>query len=143
MKPIVMVFLLSCLTAGVQAQDKYLKDKEATADLSREVTELFKQNKYAEAFKELSAYWPLPQAELQELEDKTSKYQDMIGQRFGKAIGTLKVSEQTISDIAIKEIYLVRYENSAIRLIFTYYRNNNGWVVNAFKWDDNFEEEFK
>jgi hypothetical protein len=81
--------------------------------------------------------------ELESIEEKTIKYLNIIEQRFGKSIGTLKVKNETISDIAIRETYFIRFENTAIRLIFTYYKNDNGWIVNAFKWDDSFTEEFK
>jgi hypothetical protein len=143
MRTTAIVCFLAMFTMGLHAQSKFLKDKEATEDLSKRVAELFKEKKIAASFKELTTYWPLPQSELNDLEDKTTKYLSIIDERFGKAIGILKVNDETISDIAIKEIYLVRYQNSAIRLIFTYYRNDNGWIVNAFKWDDNFSEEFK
>jgi hypothetical protein len=28
-------------------------------------------------------------------------------------------------------------------VIYTYYKNNSGWILNEFKWDDSFAEEFK
>jgi len=68
---------------------------------------------------------------------------NLITTRFGKFIGTLKIKEQKIADIAFREKYLIRFKNTAIRLTFTYYKNNDGWLVNAFKWDDNFIEEFE
>lgn len=111
--------------------------------MSKKVVELFKNNKIAELFDELTPYWPMPLNDLESVEQKTIKYLNIIEQRFGKSIGSLKIKNETISDVAIRETYLIRYENTAIRVIFTYYRNNNGWIVNAFKWDDSFEEEFK
>jgi hypothetical protein len=74
---------------------------------------------------------------------KTIKYLNLIEERFGAPIGSLKVKNETISDVATRETYLIRYENTAIRLIFTYYKNDKGWIVNAFKWDDSFGEEFE
>ena len=51
--------------------------------------------------------------------------------------------EQNIQDTAFRETYLLKFENTALRLIFTYYKNSKGWIINAFKWDDNYDEEFK
>ena len=92
---------------------------------------------------ELKQYWPIPSNEVDALEDKSIKYLNMVEERFGKAEETIKVKEETIKDVAMRETYLVKYENTAIRLIFTYYQNNKGWILNAFKWDDNFSLEFK
>jgi len=37
---------------------------------------------------------------------------------------------------------LIRYEYTAIRVKIIYYQNKDGWIVNSFKWDDTFSEEF-
>lgn len=110
--------------------------------MSVEVTTLFKQNKINEAFQILTPYWPIPQNEIETLKEKIIKYTNIISNRFGEPFNYLKVKDETISDIAKRETYLIQYENTAVRLIFTYYKSKNGWIVNAFKWDDNFTEEF-
>ena len=138
-----MAIALSFMRLWLFAQEKYMKDINETIELSKKVVSLFNDNKISESFDQLTPYWPMPQNELESIEEKTIKYLNIIEQRFGKSIGTIKVKNETISDIAIRETYLIRYENTAIRLIFTYYRNNYGWIVNAFKWDDSFTEEFK
>ncbi len=68
---------------------------------------------------------------------------NVISQRFGKPESILKIKEQNIPDAAFRETYLVKFEYTAIRLVFTYYKNSKGWIINAFKWDDNYAEEFK
>jgi hypothetical protein len=128
---------------NISAQNKYLKDANQTQQLSKEITALFFENKISKAFKDLTEYWPLPENEINSLEEKTIKYLNMIQERFGKAIGTSYIRTEKITDFAIRETYIVRYQYSAIRIIFTYYRNDKGWLVNSFKWDDSFVEEFK
>ncbi|NRD19451.1 hypothetical protein HNV08_05280 [Winogradskyella eckloniae] len=143
MKKILLFSLFSLINISLYAQEKHLKDVKETQELSDKVVSLFYQNKISEAFDALAPYWPMPENELTTIEGKTIKYINIIEQRFGQSIGNLKIKNETISDIAIRETYIIRYANSAIRLIFTYYKNDNGWIVNAFKWDDSFEEEFK
>jgi len=143
MRKTLFAITLSITSLGLFAQDNYLKNENETQELSKKVVSLFGDNNISESFDELTPYWPLPQNEIESLEEKTIKYLNLIQQRFGESIGTIKVKNETISEIAIRETYLVRYANSAIRLIFTYYKNDNGWIVNAFKWDDSFTEEFK
>lgn len=139
----ILALTLSLISFSLFAQEEFLKNENETQELSKKVLSLFSENKISESFRELTPYWPLPQNEIESLEEKTIKYLNIIEQRFGKSIGTLKVKNETISDFSIRETYLIRYENTAIRLIFTYYKNNNGWIVNAFQWDDSFTEEFK
>jgi len=67
----------------------------------------------------------------------------MLKLRFGNPIGYAKIKEEHILDLVIRETYLIRYDYTAIRLKFTYYKNNNGWIINSFKWDDSFDEELE
>lgn len=139
------IILLFMLVAGhiVNAQDNTLKNVAETQALSSKVVELFEQNKISKSFSEMEVYWPIPSNEVEAIEEKTIKYLNLIDERFGKTIGHSKVKNETIGDFAVRETYIIRYEFTAIRLIFTYYKNDKGWILNAFKWDDSFTDEFK
>ncbi len=143
MKTLLIASIISFSSLSLFAQDKYLTNISETQELSKEVVLLFSENKISESFEQLSPYWPLPENEISSLEEKTIKYINILGQRYGKSIGVLKIKNETISDIASRETYLIRFEYSAIRLILTFYKNDKGWIINAFKWDDSFTEEFK
>lgn len=143
MKYLSIITLFVLMSTGLIAQEKYLKDVQESQELSVKVVDLFKKNEIKASFALLTPYWPMPQNELEAIELKTIKYLNLIEERFGAPIGSLKVKNETISDVATRETYLIRYENTAIRLIFTYYKNDKGWIVNAFKWDDSFGEEFE
>lgn len=138
---IASLFLLSSI--GLFAQDSYLKDASEAEVLSENVTKLFGEGEITKAFDLIIPYWPLPKNELESIREQTLKYSNVISQRFGAIIGTLKVKEEMIGDIAIRETYLLRHKFSAIRLIFTYYKSDEGWLLNSFKWDDSFTDEFK
>lgn len=137
------VLVVCILSLNCFGQNKFLKSISESEELSKNVSELFSQNKVSSGINNLSEYWPLPKNELDALEEKTIKYLNLIEERFGESIGYLKVNEEKIADIAIRETYLVRYSMSAIRLKFTYYKSTKGWILNAFEWDDSFSEEFK
>lgn len=142
MKKTAITIILAFISFYSFAQVKYLKDVEDTQQLSNKIVELFQENKISKSFEELTPYWPMPQNELDALEEKTIKYINIIEQRYGQSIGKIKVRNEKISKIAIRETYLIQYEYMAIRVIITYYKNDNGWIINAFKWDDSFEKEF-
>lgn len=141
-KIIFSTFLILFLNNS-NAQDKVLKNIDEAKAVSKKITEHFKENEITEAFDILKLYWPLPQNEIYTLENQTVQSLNLVSQRFGKQESIVKVSEQNIQDTAFRETYLLKFENTALRLIFTYYKNSNGWIINAFKWDDNYDEEFK
>ena len=140
---VILFFLFYSCFYVATAQDKYLNNIQETQELSKNIATLFKENQVSTAFGRLTPYWPMPQNELNAIEEKTIKYLNLLENRFGTAIGADKIKNETISNIALRETYLVRYSKSAIRLKFTYYKNDYGWIVNAFKWDDAFDEEFE
>jgi hypothetical protein len=137
---VVLLLIISFQSFG---QEKYLKDAGETEKLSIKSTEFFIANKMKNCFSELQKYWPLPENEIESLQEKTTRYMNIIEERFGKPIDFKKVKNETISDFAIRETYIIRFENTAIRVIYTYYKNDKGWILNEFKWDDSFSEEFQ
>lgn len=143
MKKLLLVIACLSISLHLLAQKAHLKNVEQTQQVSVKVTKSFAEGKVSEGISQLRDYWPLPENELTSLEEKTIKYLNMLDNRFGKIIGFDKVNNEKINEFAIRETFIIRYEYSAIRLIFTYYKNEKGWIVNSFKWDDSFTDEFK
>lgn len=143
MQKIIFALLFFCFCNHLQAQVIELKSIDEARALSKKGTDLFLEKKLPEFFKEVKKYWPLPANEVDGLEEKTIQYMNLLESRFGAMSTAVKVKEEKISDFALKETYLIKFEYSAIRLIYTYYKNDKGWIIHAFKWDDSFAEEFK
>lgn len=143
MKTAIATFFLLSFSLFANAQEKALNNLEDAKLLSQKVAGLFEKTQIKEAFTELRVYWPLPENELDGLEEKTIKNLNVIESRYGKMEGVAKVNESSIKDFAFQETYIVKCKYHALRLIFTYYRNSTGWLINGFKWDDSFAEEFK
>ncbi|EDP94281.1 hypothetical protein U8527_12785 [Kordia algicida OT-1] len=143
MKKLLIATFLLCASLQVNAQEKYMKNVAETEAVSKNVMQLFTKGDISESFDLITPYWPLPYNEIEALEEKTLKYVNIIEQRFGKSIGFLRVKRETIKDIAIRETYIIRHKFHAMRVIFTYYKSDEGWLINSFKWDDSFTDEFK
>ena len=118
-----------------------LSSIEETQALSLQVTELLQDNKISAAFDRLAEHWPLPENEVEAIEEKTMKYFNLLRERFGPAFNAVKVKESVIPNVTRQETFIIQFPNTGIRLIYTFYKNPDGWIVNAFKWDDSFEEE--
>lgn len=143
MKHFVLSILFFLLANIVSAQVITMKDSAELHTFSKHIADLFEKNEIAEAFDELALFWPLPQNEIDAAKEKSIKSLNMVAPRFGKAIGHIKINEKSVQDFILAETYLVRYEYHAIRLKFLYYRNDEGWIVNGFTWDDGFKEELR
>lgn len=117
-----------------------LKDKDAMRKHSDEVIIHFEKAEFTEAFEKLQMYWPLPQNELSKLEMQTIQQFNFVAERFGEMIDSDFIKEQSLKDHAQKYFYVLKFERHMIRVMFTYYHNEKGWILNAFKWDDQYEE---
>lgn len=131
------------LSHNIYGQIAVLKDENQAKALSKRIADLFTRDSLAEMFKQMETYWPIPKDEIESLERKTISTMNTIGERYGTPIGNLKIRENRINDFALKETYLIRYTYHALRIIVIYYRNNSGWIINSFTWDDSFQEELK
>ena len=139
-----LLTLAACLLFGfAHAQLKHLKSADDTKALTLKAVVYFKDAKIPELINILKPYWPLPQEEMDGMEEKTIDLLNLIEERYGKYQSYVKVKEETIIETGIRETYLVKYEFHALRLEFTYYKNNSGWILNGFSWDDKYAEEFK
>lgn len=141
-----MKILLTALTALLCVQSTLaqtpLSTKEEVAKHSQTVVVLLRNNEFQQAFTELKKCWPLPQNELEQLESQTVRQFNIVGDRFGTAIGTDLVADKVIKDYVLRKIYVIRFERHMIRVLLTYYKNNDGWILNGFKWDDDIDELF-
>ncbi|HUF74063.1 MAG TPA: hypothetical protein VMR74_14355 [Gammaproteobacteria bacterium] len=97
---------------------------------------LFKDEKFAEGYGLLTPYWPLEPAEINDLVGQTLGQWPIVQQRFGTAVSTEFVSEASAGNSFVRYTYLHKFQNHAIRWIFTFYSANDTWVVNGVSFDD-------
>lgn len=108
-----------------------------------EVAELFRKNNVPDAFTLMAPYWPVSESEFNDVREKSIEYMNLFHEQLAPASRVVKINEQNVGDFAIRETWCILFQNTAIRLIFTFYKNPEGWILNAFRWNDSFEEEFK
>ncbi len=140
---IALLFFAFSFLAVAQVPVKTLKDIEQVKKLSTEAANLFKDKKIKESVEKMRPYWPIEDEEIAAFQEKTEGYMTMLISSYGVVEGVQKLKEETISDFAFRETYVLRYQYSAIRLTFTYFKSSQGWILNSFKWDEEYEELFK
>jgi hypothetical protein len=137
-----VVALAAFTFPALAAADELPSLAEARA-LADDAVALFRDEKFAEGYGLLTPYWPLEPKEITNLVDQTLGQWPIVQQRFGTAVGTEFVSEATVGDSFTRYIYLHKFQNHAIRWIFTFYRANDAWVVNGVSFDDQIDLLFE
>jgi hypothetical protein len=87
-----LLFLLICLFAftSSRAQLRYLNTADEVRVFTKTASLLLKENKASEFFKATKQYWPMPENELANLEDKTIQGFNLVSSRFGKVEDLVK-----------------------------------------------------
>jgi hypothetical protein len=139
------LILLSCIFFSLNSlsQDKFLETEKDVESFCQDVTELFMKSKISRMVRLLKPYWPINEDEIEQFTEQTTQMVDLMGERYGEPFSYSFIRDERILDFALKKTYFLRFDNIAIRIIFTFYKNPKGWIVNGFKWDDDFEEEFR
>lgn len=138
---VIVLSLFLMLPNQLSAQE-YLSGKDQASQHTKKVMEYIANYNFNEAFSMLAKYWHLPQDEILQLESQASSQFEAVAERFGKVIGHDFIKGQTIKDFVLQETHVLRFEQHMIRFVFTYYRNNQGWILNGVIWDDQIDNLF-
>jgi kynurenine formamidase len=134
MKPIIAMLLLVVASSSSTASE--LTEPQETLVLCENSVSLLSHGQVSETFDLLKPYWPLPEAEMDNLSYQTKSQLDMVSKRFGKAIGTDFIRTQKAGNSFLKHTYILKYEKTAIRYICIFYKPKKTWLVNSITWDD-------
>lgn len=87
-------------------------------------------------FNILQKYSPLPEVEFQMAREKSITQLESIRPRFGDYIGYEFINSERVGDSIIRHDCIVKCQNHIIRWEFYYYKPQDKWFLNSFKWDD-------
>ena len=134
---IISRLMLICLLAfpAIALSDDFASLAEARKITDKAVS-LFKQEKIVAAYDTLKPYWPLPTVEIDNLANQTNIQWPSLKQRFGVSIAAEFVTESKVGDSLARFVYLQKFQNTAIRWIFTFYKPKDHWIINSVSFDD-------
>ncbi len=127
-----LAFLLICmiLSSKSMAQtneslaDSFFKDfKEKKYDIA--IKNLFKTNKFLE------------KSDFSKIVAKFKAYDDILGKYKGKEI----IKSKKVGKSVITNIYMLRYERQPVRLLLTFYKSENKWMIFNLNIADKLIEE--
>ncbi|MBU2938737.1 hypothetical protein KO494_04195 [Lacinutrix sp. C3R15] len=65
--------------------------------------------------------------------------EDFVGKYYGKEL----ILEKKLADSFILKSYLVKYDRQPIRFTFQFYKPNDTWMIQSFKFDGNLDTEIE
>lgn len=85
----------------------------------------------------LAPYWSLSRSHLETGISKAAEQRKSFQSRFGKLVGVQFIEQAKVAETVMRLVYLEKFENSAIRWQFYFYKPQEEWRFNYFFLDDN------
>lgn len=120
-----------------------IKSEEDAKKLADDFMVAIGSGLYKEAFQKVKPYWPLPEAEIDNLAYTTESQLTMVEGRFGKLIGQEYIQSNRIGTSYVRYIYIQKFTNHATRWLIMFYRPSDEWKINIIMFDDNLETLFE
>jgi hypothetical protein len=134
LNPLTLLVVLAAPSIVFAADFANLGEARKVAD---KAVALFQQEKIVAGYGSLKSYWPLPGVEIDNLASQTNTQWPMVKGRFGASLSTEFVKECKVGDSVARFVYLQKFQNHAIRWMFTFYKPKDKWLVNTVSFDDN------
>jgi len=135
-----LLFLFATINLTAQAG---LQDKIAVANHADQVMQLFGTSQFDQAFEVLRPFYPVSEIDYQNIKVKTAQNLQQAEEGYGSITGEVFIKEQNLKDIAIRRYYVVKLETILLKFSLVYYKGKDGWIVNSFSWNNEFEVLFE
>jgi hypothetical protein len=98
--------------------------------------------KYENAWKQMKPLAIVPAAEFDAFAAQFASQLPNLAPRYGNPTGFEYIRDQQVGTALLRFQYIAKYERSAMRWIFVFYRTEAGWVLSDFKFDGNISALF-
>ena len=142
MKKLSLLLLLLLPAAAVFSQASLATEADIRA-FEEAFLEDFVAERFQEAFDRFRGDQSgIPLSEVDTLEVGTARQLTSLQGRYGPGIDFVFLGSESIEEVLIQHLYLVRYRNHALRVRFVYYDNGRVRRLNYFSWDDSLDALF-
>ena len=135
-------FLLLGLLVPTVALADGLTSTDQTQKICAQSAEKFASGDPDGAYALLANYWPLPKEEIQNLGYQSKTQLGMVSARFGAPVGAEHAQTTLVGQSLVKHLFLIKFENHALRFSCIFYKPRNKWLVNAVIWNDQLQDAF-
>jgi hypothetical protein len=130
-----VALVLGCGLLTSNASAATLKTEELEAFTTKVMTKVGKGD-FAGAFADMKPYLIVPEAEFETLKAATKSQRDLVGGRFGKAVGYECFKIENRGESLARITCIEKTEKHGLPWRFFFYRSPKGWVLNSFYWND-------
>jgi hypothetical protein len=94
------------------------------------------------AFAEMKPYVVIPPSEFESGVLQSHAQREQYGARYGKTSGYEFIAQKKVGESLVRLTYIEKTDKHALPWEFYFYKAPSGWVLNSFRWNDNFQQLF-
>jgi len=132
---ILFLFFPLLLAANV-VFGEILPNEQAAKDLSDKIMTKVNAGDLAAAFDLMKPYAAVSATEIDSAALQSKAAMDQFGSRYGSSIGIEFIDSKKSGDSLLRIRYLQKCVKGPLTWVFYFYKNNDGWLLDTFKWDD-------
>jgi hypothetical protein len=114
-----------------------IKQDDELINISTSIIKRHAEGDLSAAFEIIRSYSPLSDSEFDAAKERSISQLEKIANRFGDLTGYEFITSKKIGKAIVRHDCIVKYRLHIVRWVFVYYRAEDKWILNTFKWDDN------
>jgi hypothetical protein len=130
---LLLVLLLQCFSAVAQSVN--IAKREDTREAAEGVVAALATNNIAGAIKQMRAFSPLPEQQLDVFEAQFAGQMAEIRRRVGDGMEHEYLRSDELGARLIRHQFLIHHARAPMRWVLVFYRSTRGWVLNDVRFD--------
>ncbi len=140
----ILIPLLACsLFACSQEVKKTDKDKSRIESVCDKFMDLYLRGEIPKAMEILRNNSVVPSSTIDTFSLQTQQQFNILLSSYGKTIGYEYIKEYKIKDFICRRYYVVKFEKYYIKFNFDLYKNETGWTITRFDYNEELLEIFE
>ena len=99
--------------------------------------------KYDQGYDTIRPYFPVPQQDFLQNKKNSVRQLQEARKQYGELLGYQFVKMESAQDILRRYIYILKYEKHIVRWVLFFYKPEDKWLLDGYRWDDNVNALFK
>lgn len=139
-KFLTVIFVSLALVSCGQNINQNDKDKERIDKVCDTFMQTFVSGKLSEALQLLKQNTVMDTSSIDTLQVTIQQQMQDIFPQYGKMLSSEFVKEKKIKDFISKRFYVIKFSKFFLKVDFTLYKNQNGWTITTFHYNEDIDE---
>ena len=137
-----VLFWIALLFTATTAFAGTVPDENGAKELSDQIMAKVAAGDLAGAFSSMKLHVPISATEIDSVALQSKAQREQYGQRYGASTGFEFIDSKKVGEHLLRLRYIEMTDKHALPWVFYFYKSADGWLLNSFRWNDEFQQLF-